>query len=119
MVDRVRVRVRLSQGRAKGGTPLRDLAFETRDLTDILTDDDIRGLANAADVVMSANRSHDDRWREVLEELAGLGATTPNEVDVTIAVQLLNANDRTIEFVADLTAAVVAESAERRSWLGP
>lgn len=88
--------------------PLRDLAFETSDLTDILTDDDIRGLANAADVVIAANRSHDGRWREVFGELADLGASTPKEVDVTIAVQLLNVDDRTIEFVADLTAAVVA-----------
>ena len=87
---------------------LRDLAFETPDLTDILPDDDIRRLAKAADVVTFSNRSSDGRWREVLQELADLGATTPRLVDATMAVQLLNADDRAIEFVADLTAAVVA-----------
>lgn len=88
--------------------PLRDLAFETPDLTNILTDDDIRELADAVDVVVAANRSHDDRWRDVLTELAGLGAETPALVDAASAVQLLNSDGRTVEFVADLTAAVVA-----------
>ncbi|QYJ04173.1 hypothetical protein KUV85_00390 [Nocardioides panacisoli] len=87
--------------------PLRDLAFETPALTNILTDNDIRGLAGAADVVVVANRSHDGRWRDVIAELDNLGAETPVVVDVASAVQLLNADDRTVEFIADLTAAVV------------
>ena len=87
---------------------LGDLAFETPDLTEILTDEDVRELASTADVVIAANRSPGARWREVLDELAELGAETPAIVDVASAVQLLNAEDRTIEFVADLTAAVVA-----------
>lgn len=91
--------------------PLRDLAFETPDLTDILTDDDIRDLADTPDVVTTANRSGDGRWRDVVAGLADLGATTPALVDVTSAVQLLNKEDRTIEFIADLTAAVVAVAA--------
>lgn len=88
--------------------PLGDLAFETPDLTGILTDEDICRLAGTADVVTAVSRSHDGRWREVLAELADLGATTPSVVDAAIAVQLLNGDDRAIEFVADLTAAVVA-----------
>lgn len=88
--------------------PLRDLAFETPDLTGILTDADICNLAGTPDVVIAENRSEDDRWRQVLEELIELGASTPIEVDVTAAVQLLNSEDRAVEFIADLTAAVVA-----------
>lgn len=95
-------------GRDGGVHPLGDLAFETPDLTAILTDDDICGLADAADVVTGLNRSGDSRWRDVLAELADLGATTPAVIDVTSAVQLLNSQSRTIEFVADLTAAAVA-----------
>jgi hypothetical protein len=88
--------------------PLSDLAFETPDLTEILTDEDIRGLAGTGDVVTAANRSGDGRWREVISDLADLGAKTPELVDVVSAVQLLNVEDRTIQFVADLTAAVIA-----------
>lgn len=95
-------------GRDGNRHPLRDLAYETPDLTDILTDEDICDLAGASDVVTTLNRSDDDRWREVIFGLADLGAATPTLVDVASAVQLLSVEDRTIEFVADLTAAVVA-----------
>lgn len=88
--------------------PLRDLAYETSDLTGILTDEDIRTLAETADVITSVNRSDDDRWRAVIADLDDLGAATPAQVDVRGALQLLSVADRTIEFVADLTAAVVA-----------
>ena len=91
--------------------PLRDLAYETSDLTEILTYDDVRELADAVDVVVAANRSDDGRWRDVISELSDVGADTPAVVDVASAVQLLNADDRTIEFMADLTAAVVAVAA--------
>lgn len=87
--------------------PLRDLAYETPDLTDILTDDDIRDLAGAADVLATVNRSVDGRWREVVAELDELGAKTPALVGIHSAVQLLNDENRTIAFAADLTAAVV------------
>ncbi|WP_284534515.1 sacsin N-terminal ATP-binding-like domain-containing protein [Nocardioides sp. T2.26MG-1] len=88
--------------------PLRDLSYETPDLTGILTDQDIRDLAETADVITSFNRSDDDRWRVVIADLDNLGAATPALVDVRTALPLLNAEDRTIEFVADLTAAAVA-----------
>lgn len=87
--------------------PLRDLAYETADLTDILTNDDIRDLAGAASVIANVNRSVDGRWREVVAEMDELGAKTPALVGVHSAVQLLNDETRTIDFVADLTAAVV------------
>ncbi|MUN62872.1 hypothetical protein GMA12_06910 [Kocuria sediminis] len=95
-------------GRAGGMHSLADLAFETPDLTDILTDDDIRDLAGAADVVTEGNRSDNDRWRQVISELASLGAKTPAVIDAQSALPLLNEKQRTVEFVADLTAAVVA-----------
>lgn len=88
--------------------PLADLAFETPDLTGILTDEDIRGLAGSTDVVTTASRSQDGRWRDVMASLADLGAKTPAVVDAAHAVQLLNMADRGVEFVADLTSAVVA-----------
>lgn len=91
--------------------PLRDLAYETSDLTEILTDEDVRELADAVDVVVAANRSDDGRWRDVISELSDIGADTPAVVDVACAVQLLSADDRTIEFITDLTAAVVAVAA--------
>lgn len=100
-------RVRL-RGHSGDEYPLRDLAYETSDLTDILTDEDICDLAEAADVITSFNRSDDDRWRDVIDDLDDLGAAAPLLVDVRSALQLLNTEDRTIEFVADLTAAVVA-----------
>jgi len=87
---------------------LRDLAFEAPDLTGILTDDDIRGLANAADVITATNRSDDARWRKVISDLEDLGAKTPKMVDAASAVSLLNGGSRNLEFVADLTAAVIA-----------
>lgn len=89
---------------------LRDLAFETPDLTEILSDEDIRGLADAADVVTANNRSEDPRWRSVISDLADLGAKTPIVVDAAKAVPLLNEENRTTEFVADLTAAVIASA---------
>lgn len=98
----------LLKGHSGDEHPLRDLAYETSDLTDILTREDIRGLAEAADVITSVNRSDDGRWRTVIADLDELGAATATQVDVYSAVRLLNVEDRPIEFVADLTAAVVA-----------
>lgn len=95
---------------ARGGSehPLSDLAYETPDLTDIVTDDDTRGLAETADVITKENRSYDDRWRRVISDLADIGAKAPAVVDAARAVRLLNGDERTVEFVADLTAAVIA-----------
>lgn len=88
--------------------PLGDLAFETSDLTGILTNEDIRDLAGAADVVTPSNRSDDERWRQVIADLASLGAATPAVIDARSAVPLLDEEQRTVEFVVDLTAAIVA-----------
>lgn len=96
------------KGRGGDQHPLRELAYETPDLTDILTDEDISDLAETADVITSFNRSDDDRWRVVIADLDDLGAATPALVDVRSTLPLLNVEDRTIEFVADLTAAAVA-----------
>lgn len=96
------------KGHSGNEHPLRDLAYETPDLTGILTDEDIRNLAGAAEVITLFNRSDDDRWRAVIADLDDLGAATPELVDVRDAVQLLSVDDRSIEFVADLTGAVVA-----------
>ncbi|MBN0974579.1 MULTISPECIES: sacsin N-terminal ATP-binding-like domain-containing protein [unclassified Gordonia (in: high G+C Gram-positive bacteria)] len=115
LLDRLLTAARLAfskglrlEGRDGDEHPLRDLAYETPDLTDILTEDDIRDLANAADVVAARNRSDNDRWRAVIADLKDLGGETPALVDVHSAAQLLTVDGRTIEFVADLTAAVIA-----------
>jgi len=115
LIDRLMTTARLAfaerlrlEGRDGDGHRLRDLAYETPDLADVLTEDDIRDLASAADAVIARNRSDDDRWRAVIADFDDLGSETPTLVDVHSAIQLLNVEDRTIEFVADLTAAVVA-----------
>lgn len=115
VVDRLMTASRLAfadrvhfKGRGGDQHPLRELAYETPDLTDILTGEDISDLAETADVITSFNRSDDDRWRVVIADLDDLGAATPALVDVRSTLPLLNVEDRTIEFVADLTAAAVA-----------
>ena len=99
------------EGRDGNQHLLYDLSYETPDLTDVLTADDIRDLADTADVLTKRNRSDDDRWRSVIADLGELGAATPTLVDVHSAVRLLDVEHRPIEFVADLTAAVVAVTA--------
>ena len=96
------------EGRDGNQHLLYDLSYETPDLTGVLTADDIRDLADAADVLTKRNRSDNDRWRSVIADLGEFGAATPTLVDVHSAVRLLDVEHRPIEFVADLTAAVVA-----------
>ncbi|XRQ09242.1 sacsin N-terminal ATP-binding-like domain-containing protein [Actinomadura welshii] len=87
---------------------LADLAYETPDLTGILSNGDIRKLTGAAGVITRESRSDDSRWREVLSDLTELGAKTPAVVNAVSAVQLLRDLQKPIAFVADLTAAVIA-----------
>lgn len=86
--------------------PLRDLAYETPELSDILSADDIRTLADAKGVIEHGSRSNDGRWRDVLADLEILGADTPIVIDESSAVQLLERADKPIAFLCDLTAAV-------------
>ncbi|HET7071570.1 MAG TPA: hypothetical protein VFI40_12140, partial [Nocardioides sp.] len=67
VVDRLMTASRLAfaervhlKGRGGDQHPLRELAYETPDLTDILTDEDISDLAETADVITSFNRSDPD-----------------------------------------------------------
>ncbi len=88
--------------------PLGDLAYESPDLSGILSDDDIRGLADRPGVVTQGSRSEDDRWRNVLADLEELGAKSPTVVRAATAVPLLSLPDKPIAFLSDLTAAVAA-----------
>lgn len=101
--DRVRIVSQDGNEHALG-----DLAYESPDLTAILTAEDIRHLAGTVEVLSRFARSADGRWRAVIDDLNALGAETPTLVDVRQALQLLNVEGRTIAFIADLTAAAVA-----------
>lgn len=87
---------------------LSDLSYETPDLTGILSDADIRGIAGTAGVITLGSRSDDDRWRTVLSDLEDAGARTPTIVSASSAVRLLHTPEKSIEFISDLTAAIVA-----------
>lgn len=96
--------------------PLRNLAYEAANLSGILSDDDMRDLADAAGVIGDESRSDDSRWRDVFADLESLGADTPTVVDASSAVELLARADKPIAFLCDLTAAVataaIAETEE-------
>jgi hypothetical protein len=86
---------------------LSSLAYETSDLTNILSPDDVRKLAGTDGTIAHADRSSGDRWRAVLNDLDELGADTPGLVDAGDAVELLDEPDRATAFLADLTQAVL------------
>lgn len=98
--------VRLDGGHGRS-QPLGDLAYETLDLTGVLSDDDIRLLAKTPGVLTPHTRSGGSRWRDVLDDLGELGATVPAIVDAADAVQLLDDPSKPISFLADLAAVVV------------
>jgi hypothetical protein len=93
--------------------PLSELAYESPDLTGILNEDDVRSLAGATGVVAAFSRSNDGRWRDVLTDLDELGAATPTVVGTPTAIALFDDGNRTIEFLCDLTSAVVAAARTR------
>jgi hypothetical protein len=97
---------------------LGELAFETPDLTGVLSDDDIRELAGTAGVIAPHSRSTDGRWRQVLDDLSALGATTPAVVGAAEAVRLLSVPGKSITFLADLSTAVIAAATADENDLG-
>ncbi|WP_421735724.1 sacsin N-terminal ATP-binding-like domain-containing protein [Cellulomonas sp.] len=84
------------------------LAFETPDLTGILTHEDLREVSGLPGTVVERVRSADDCWRDVLAEFETLGGPTPTLVAPSAAVALLDNPAKETQFLADLTAAVIA-----------
>ncbi|WBC08908.1 hypothetical protein [Micromonospora sp. WMMA1947] len=87
--------------------PLRDLAYEAAELTAVLSPEDVRLVSEQPGILAETARSDDDRWREVLDDLSGVGAATPTLVSVEDASALLDDGQRSPQFVANLLAVVV------------
>ena len=85
------------------------LACETIELTDLLSPDDVRNVAESEGALAKAARSVDERWRLVVDDLAELGAPVPVVVDVVEALDLLEDDSRPPEFVAKLVGIAVEE----------
>lgn len=86
---------------------MEDLAYETVELTGLLSPDDVQAVAESEGALATAARSPDERWRLVLNDLADLGAPTPAVVDVVQALTLLEEPSRPPEFVAQLVGIAV------------
>lgn len=86
---------------------LRDLAYEAAELTSVLSPKDVRLVSGQPGVLAQTVRSGNGRWREVLDDLRTEGGATPVLVSVEDASALLDDEQRSPEFVADLLAVVV------------
>lgn len=86
---------------------MEDLAYETDELTGLLSPNDVQAVADSRGALARKARSADGRWRLVLNDLAELGAPTPTIVDVVQALALLEEPSRPPEFVAQLVGITV------------
>lgn len=94
-------------GRSSRNLALASLAYETAELTDLLSPNDVRTVAHSDGALAQAERSADERWRLVLQDLNDLGAPTPVVVDVVQALTLLEDASRPPTFVAQLVGIAV------------
>lgn len=99
--------------------PLSELAYEAADLTGVLAPSDLRLLSDRPGVIAPEARSVSNRWREVLADLHDIGGANPTLVNVEDASILLDDDQRSAQFVADLLAVVIeaglANSLESRT----
>ncbi|WP_404434931.1 hypothetical protein LG299_05180 [Microbacterium lacus] len=86
---------------------LNELAYEAAELTPVLARADVQLLSERPGVLASVVRSDTNRWREVLSDLRSIGAVTPAEVSVEDASILLDDDQRSPQFLADLLIVVI------------
>jgi hypothetical protein len=91
---------------------LDELAYEAADLTPVLAPEDVRLISGQPGVLSQTARSGDERWRAVFDDLRAEGAATPTFVSVEDASALLDDDQRSPRFAADLLAVVVEAGAE-------
>lgn len=91
---------------------LDELAYEAADLSPVLDPEDVRLVSGRPGVVPQAARSEDGRWRAVLDDLRAEGAAAPTLVGVEDASALLDDDQRSPQFTADLLAVVVEAGAD-------
>ena len=86
---------------------LNELAYEAAELTSVLRRADIQLLSERPGVLISDVRSDGTRWREVLADLRDIGGTTPTQVTVEDAGILLDDDQRSPQFIADLLGVLI------------
>lgn len=92
---------------AGGQRHLADLAVESPALEHILTAEDTAGLAGTDAALPPDCRDSRGRWREVLSDLASIGAPCGVAVTLPDALSLLAGADRDVQFRIDLAAAAL------------
>ncbi|MEW2427788.1 hypothetical protein AB0877_07235 [Micromonospora sp. NPDC047644] len=86
---------------------LDDLVYEAAELSPVLSPEDLCLVSGQPGVLAQSARSSDGRWRDVLDDLRAVGAATPTRVSVADATALLDDDQRSPQFVADLIAVAV------------
>jgi hypothetical protein len=92
--------------------PIPDLAVEQADLEELLTEDEVATLAEAAAALPRSCRDVQGRWRRVLSHWRAVGVPLPEEVSVLDALPLVEQVDRSAESTIRLAAAAIASSLE-------